>query len=387
MKRSFRLTLLHRWIDSLLLGPPIDSIPNAITNGLLLVKMLERLGYTFTGIYDRPLTRAPCISNIEKALEVLHKRILPSKIPSADEIYNGSGRCNSLVSEVFDVFILKEVKHRFHHASSFFLTLASMYNLSINQEELLLFPFNVFIACFDYCTDEEVDKSYIRQCSEPAFNMECASYALRLMVKHQIPVYFTPKEWINCYEDGFAMVQIFVFFAKFSENKLPDQKEPFSQKLSPSPVNDTSPSQNMTSPSQNSPEPSQELDSDVADILSNQFSVDVSIAKGKRKLSDSVVSVNGFPDSDDENVDVTQLVLDIVPSDPGRLNTQELNRLCERITLLSITKVKRVSDLIIGIVFKRDQGYVSTTLSFVNSNECSVFFTCLNSLLSLIGVL
>lgn len=95
---------------------PLQNIYKEIRDGRLLCKLVQRLvpKARLNGVNQRPRSRAPAISNIEKALAVIWKnRVSSGRIPSADEIYKGKkGRVNWLLNELFEAFGVRRAEQR-----------------------------------------------------------------------------------------------------------------------------------------------------------------------------------------------------------------------------------------------------------------------------------
>ncbi|KAL0227809.1 hypothetical protein RCL1_003952 [Eukaryota sp. TZLM3-RCL] len=421
-RSRFKRVLLSRWIDSMALGPPIQptDLSSALSNGLLLSKLLQRLiyGLQISGIYERPLTKAPCISNLEKSLEIIWKSgISPSKIPSADEIYNSSPRSVPLLLELFSTFVVKEIQSRWPIVLDFFKNLATQHSLDF-PSNFLSNPFPFLLACLSEYSNINVNKSLITF-ADQSIALKQAHYFFLLLIQLKIPIYFSHSEYFDLFDNDFAMLQVFLVFAKFAPEQyikkpiastFKESDSSLSLNLTPKnspkhpPVTATQPSSipqqstvqtqstvdhHSTVQLQSTVEPTvvlQEVlfDEESADILSLQYPCDVAFAnKSKKALPNSVIFVEGLP-SDDSEVDLNHIYLIYCPLDPGKYKVADLARFCDRISVSNISKITRLGETSFSLVTGSDvkSGLI---VSFHDVGCFDEFFQALTSLLQLCG--
>ncbi|KAL0234874.1 hypothetical protein GEMRC1_001459 [Eukaryota sp. GEM-RC1] len=401
-KRNSRTRLINRWIDSLLLGPPLgdSDVCVAVSNGLLLVKIIERLvpEHEFIGIYDRPLTKRPCIINIEKAFEVIYRKVPASKIPSADEIYSGTSRSITLLSEIFDAFVMSEVRSKFNNVALFFKSCAKEYSFDFSSDELLIYPFPFILAVLDQHSQEQPSKSYLHpRLNNASKDLEQISHCLTLLSKDLVPLYLTPKEWLSFPDTDFVMLQLYLIYLRYSPSSFNPAlfRSPI---ISPkrSSLDNTSPELPLRK--QSSP-PSPEildlvdfesegesfLDEEQVETLTKHYQCCISKPKTKTVFKDSIISVDGLPDDNEsDEVNIALIYLVYFPVDPVRLSSVDLQSKCDRISVCRIVKIKKLDDDVMGVMIKEGDQSFSLNVSFYTESDCNEFYAAFKCLLNLL---
>jgi hypothetical protein len=113
---AFRKRRLLAWFDHLGICAPIETASQEFRSGYLFILLLERLDphVEFVGVHRKALVASAASRNVEQVLAVVFKRSPRVKfVPQTSEIVMGhEDAIFSLLNEIFDVYVLRDVKHK-----------------------------------------------------------------------------------------------------------------------------------------------------------------------------------------------------------------------------------------------------------------------------------
>ncbi|KAJ8600116.1 hypothetical protein CTAYLR_003478 [Chrysophaeum taylorii] len=184
----------------------VRTLYEELKNGLLLCRLMQHLvpGTRYERVYRKPRTRATAMFNIEQALGAIWRngRVNNSVIATASDIYECRAKAvNRTVAEIFQVYVMRDVRKRSDRTLRWFFDLAGRVDASDGIWDA--FQDGTAIArIVDYFTGEK--PSTLRALFETLRRLD-------------VPTFWTAEDWANFPDDDLALAQLDAVRARFRD--------------------------------------------------------------------------------------------------------------------------------------------------------------------------
>jgi len=219
------------------------SLAEEIRTGLLLCNLMQRLvpGTSYRGLNKRPLSRKPCVANLEQAIGVIWRsgRVNNTRVPSADDVYDGkTDKIAVLLEEIFEVYVLRDLRKMAPTVLDWFQNILEQYNFPLPEETLLppfdgvwehfqsgtalfcvLYHFHgqALVGTGDAAREVNAAKVYRKPRNLQEFRSNVAAI-FDILTALGIMLFWSVDDWLNFRDTDFALLQLACVYERFKSS-------------------------------------------------------------------------------------------------------------------------------------------------------------------------
>lgn len=242
----FQKQVLTRWINSADIWDTkivIDNLVDELKTGVLLCNVLKfhQTNLDFAGLNLAVRSRKPCLNNLEKAIQVMCQKGVPTRyVLTAEEIFDGQKveRIWLMMKQIFEVFAMHDMKmlkaqiigwlssivQFFDHRHQFDMTVNWKSEEFYNQIKTGLPIFYVLLLYTQQPSAQQMpllDASRIYEIPQSRQELkENLTYVVQMQYHLNIPIYLMPEDYIDRFQPNFVLLMLYYHYVRFSHVKI-----------------------------------------------------------------------------------------------------------------------------------------------------------------------